>query len=399
MPKTTSIGLKGRQGAPLTLSAPGEALNSTSESSKPAAHVRSGCNSHKGGGMSAKHSVFVLGVNGKPLTPTTPAKARKLLRGKQAKPVWNRFGMFGIQMSLQTRKERPNTALGVDFGTKFEGYSVVTGSENSLSVMWLLPDKKKIVRKLEERRRMRRARRGRKCRRRPLRFDNREKKGFIAPSQLVLVQSRLKAIQEFLRCYPVSMADVEDVRFNHYRKRWGKNFSTVEIGKSRIHEYLSMYALVRYYQGHQTGKLRKMYGYSKLHSDKSAEKFSTHCCDSLALAANLTTNSHIDEGTFIVVDDNYRPVRRRMHDTQYSKGGVRFPYSAGNFKGVRKGAICGLGQVCGGTGNSMFIRDRNNMRVSKAVGKVGWLSHRFKVKGGNEPNSSTRQVGWSPSAR
>ncbi len=45
-----------------------------------------------------------------------------------------------------------------------------------MNVMWKLPDKKK----LEERRTLRRARRFRNCRRRECRFDNREKKGFIA---------------------------------------------------------------------------------------------------------------------------------------------------------------------------------------------------------------------------
>jgi hypothetical protein len=53
------------------------------------------------------HSVFVLDTNGKPLSPTTPAKAKKLLKGKVAKPVWNKFGRFGVQMRVRTRKETP----------------------------------------------------------------------------------------------------------------------------------------------------------------------------------------------------------------------------------------------------------------------------------------------------
>src|SRR5256885_1208653 len=114
--------------------------------------------------MSPNHSVFVLAVDGQPLTPTTPTKARKLLRAGVAKKAWSKFGTFGIQMNVPTRTQTPDTSLGVDQGTKFEGYAVVCGNENSLSLKLDLPDKSKIVKKLEERRQLRRARRFRKCR-------------------------------------------------------------------------------------------------------------------------------------------------------------------------------------------------------------------------------------------
>ena len=135
------------------------------------------------------HAVFVLSLDGNPLTPTTPAKARKLIRGGVAKQVWSKFGTFGIQMLVSTRRETPQVTLGVDHGTKFEGYSVVVDRENALNVKLDLPDKKKILKKLEERKTMRRARRFRKCRRRPCRSDNRSRKDFLAPSQKVLVDS------------------------------------------------------------------------------------------------------------------------------------------------------------------------------------------------------------------
>jgi hypothetical protein len=56
--------------------------------------------------MSA-HNVFVLDKEGNPLTPTKPAKAKKLMKAGVAKPVWNKFGQFGIQMLVDTRKETP----------------------------------------------------------------------------------------------------------------------------------------------------------------------------------------------------------------------------------------------------------------------------------------------------
>ena len=81
-----------------------------------------------------KHPVFVLGIDGKPLTPTNFRKAKKLIKGGVAKKVWSKFGTFGIQMLVETRKEKPDTCLGIDTGSKFEGYSIVCGTENNLNI-------------------------------------------------------------------------------------------------------------------------------------------------------------------------------------------------------------------------------------------------------------------------
>jgi hypothetical protein len=324
------------------------------------------------------HNVFVLDVNGKPLTPTTKTKARKLMKGKQAKPVWNKFSQFGIQMLVDTRKEVPKTVLGVDLGTKFEGYSVVTGKENNLSVMWKLPDKKKLIRKLEERRILRRTRRQQKCRRRECRINNRGKKGFIAPSQKQIIDSRLKCIKELFKCYPIDTVALEDVKFNHLKHRWGKNFSTMEIGKKMLYDWIRQHACLQLYRGYNTQHLRKLYGYKKS-SKKDGEVFNSHCSDAITIAIDVYVKEHITPGVFIVVDDTYRCVKRRLYDTQFSKGGIKHPYSSGNFKGIRKGSMCKFGQICGGTKNNVFIRNSDNKRIGRSLSKIGWLSHSFKV--------------------
>lgn len=396
MTKTTRQELQERQDAPLILPSSQESLNCMSlktnsnvnspvENSKLLFHSGSGYDVRKDRSMSPKHSVFVLDVEGKPLTPTTPRKAEKLMDGKQAKPVWNKFGQFGIKMLVKTRKETSETILGVDFGTKFEGYAVITGKENSIAVMWKLPDKKKIVRKLEERKQLRRARRFRNCRRRKCKSNNRKKEGFIAPSQRVIVQSRLKAIQELFNCYPIKAVAMEDVKFNHRDKRWGKNFSTVEIGKKMINDWVRQKANLHSFSGYDTADCRERYEYKKS-SSKSAEVFNSHCSDALAIATELYAKEHIAKGQFIVVNDTYRPIKRRLHDTQFSKGHIRYQYSTGNFKGIRKGKICEYGQIVGGTKNNVWIRNSDNKRIGKALTKISWFSHRFKTKKTNGDN-------------
>jgi len=342
----------------------------------------------KDGCMSAKkHSVFVIGVNGNPLTSTTPSKARKLLEGNQAKKCWSKFGTFGIRMLVEVREETPDIALGVDTGTKFEGYSVVVGTENPINVKLDLPDKKVIVRKMEERKNLRRARRWRNCRRRPVRSNNRKRKDWLAPSQAVVVGSRLKIIKEFFKIYPINLVAFEGVKFNHAKYRWGKNFSTMEIGKTRIRNYFKSHgAKVYEYKGFETEKLRKQYSYRKT-SIKNADKFTAHCSDSLSLAVDVTTGERIEPGPFLVVDDTYRLVRRKLHYTQPAKGNIRPFYAQGTVFGLRKGLLIGLknnkvGQLCGEHKRDGYrYYDTNGRRES--THKILWISSNFFTRRDN----------------
>lgn len=378
-------------GASLAPNTSAELLNATTSdesnkedaNSKFCSHLRSGYNSENRASMSGR--VFVLGKDGRPLTPCKVGKARKLLEGAQAKPIWNKFSQFGIQLLVDTRKETPKTVLGCDFGTKFEGYSVLSGTENVLNVMWKLPDKKKLVKKLEERKHLRRARRFRNCRRRECRFDNRSKDGFIAPSQLQVINSRVKCVSELFKCYLIDTVAVEDVKFNHRDNKWGKNFSTVEVGKKKIYDWIRAKVGVGnliQFSGYDTQEFRKKHDLHKS-SDKSSRQFYSHCVDSFVIANELS-NANPNEN-IIYADDSYRPIRRRLHDTQFAKGGIRVKFSSGSFKEIRKGTMCEYGQIVGGTKEQAWYQDfelqengRKIYQKGKMMNKIGWLSHHYK---------------------
>jgi len=324
-----------------------------------------------------KHTVFVLNVEGYPLTPMTPAKARKILKGGKAKKIWSKFNTFGIQLLYKTREEIPETTLGYDPGTKFEGISVVCGRENNLSVKLDLPEKGKIVKKLKERKFLRRNRRFRNCRRRKARFKNRSRKGFIAP------YSRLKILNQFCSIYPIQNIAMEDVRFNHAKYKWGNNFSTIEVGKQKIINFFKDKNMhIFKYRGFETADLRKKYGYKKT-SVKNADKFSAHCSDSLALAVEVNCGVHVPEGDLLIIDDTYRCVRRKLHDTQPSKGAIRKKYSQGNINSIKKGVIIGtksnIGQLCGEDRGYFRYYDTNNKR--RTVKRLSWINNQFKRKG------------------
>ena len=102
--------------APLISGTSSELLNDTISYESNKEDAKSKFCSPVGSGYNSKeaecpHNVFVLGIDGNPLTPTTNSKSRKLMKGKQAKPVWNKFSQFGIQMLVDTRKETPKTIL------------------------------------------------------------------------------------------------------------------------------------------------------------------------------------------------------------------------------------------------------------------------------------------------
>jgi hypothetical protein len=157
----------------------------------------------------------------------------------------------------------------------------------------------------------------------------------------------------------------------------------VEIGKARIQAFFDQHSInVRSYQGFETQELRKEYGYRKT-SDKSGERFEAHCSDALTLACAVTTGASIEPGRFLTVDDTYRPVRRRLHNTQPSPGGVRAAYSRGTVFGVRKGLLIGanngkVGQLCGEYRGGYRYYDASGNRHSTK--KLVWISTHFVTR-------------------
>jgi len=327
-------------GAPaLTPSSSEEPLNSTlSETiAMPSLAASKGAELSIERGRMPTKRVPVVGKDGTPLTPCTPTKARKLISGGVAEKKWNKLGIFYIQMLVDTRKETPEMCLGIDPGSKFDGYAIVSEQEIQQTGMAILP---KMVRKKNENRRiMRRGRRFRKTWRRPCRFDNRKRKeGWIAPSQKAKVDFRIRIVKELCKIYPVTQFAVEDVRFNHYRKRWGKFFSTVEIGKTKLYDALSKLGIVRKYTGVETSELRDKFGLKKT-ARKSELIPEAHATDAAAIAMDMIgcVNAKI---TSFFAWKRYEFYRRQLHKRQPSKGGVREKYGGSVLaKGLKKGDI------------------------------------------------------------
>lgn len=267
--------------------------------------------------------VPVLSASGKPLMPCRPSKTRKLLAKGLAKKCWNHLGQFYLRLRFDPKSE-PNrgqsVCLAVDTGSKWDGMAVVTKKQVQTTAELVLP--RGISRKLEVRRQMRMARRYRKTPRRAKRFDNRRRReGWIAPSQKAKVDFRTRVVDELCRIYPIDRFAVEDVRFNHYKKRWGKYFSTVEIGKTKFYEHLRKLGSLSLYDGAQTAEWREKLGLPK-NPRKSALEWDAHASDAVAIGCAEMGCVDPTPPEFWVWK-RFQNRRRQLHKLEPEKGGVR----------------------------------------------------------------------------
>ena len=319
----------------------------------------------------AINRVPVQNKSGKPLMPCKPTKARKLLRDGKAVKKWSKLGIFYIQLCFDPESEQnknQTVVLGLDPGSKFDGYSVTSKTVN-VTGMSELPSG--IADKLETRRTMRRARRYRNCPRREKRFDNRNRGGFIAPSQKAKVDFRLKIVTELCKLYPVTDFVVEDVRFNHYKKQWGKHFSTVEIGKAFVYEELRKLGNLILKDGFETSIRRKELGLRKGSKKKEREPES-HATDAIALASFAKDLDSVAVPLFYVWK-RYQNSRRQLHRFKPNKKGIRTRYGGSDsLSGFKKNDVVihqgELVRIGGYMGNRMSLHefDLDNKRFTQS---------------------------------
>ncbi len=156
-------------------------------------------------------AVYVLNMRGQPLMPTTPRKARILLKEDKAKVV--KRTPFTIQLKYATGETKQEITLGVDSGFENIGLSAITEKKEVYSAEVKL--RYDIVKLNSERRQYRRARRGRKTWYRPPRFDNRKKpEGWLAPSIQHKLDSHIKLINKVKQLLPVTKIVIEVAAFD-----------------------------------------------------------------------------------------------------------------------------------------------------------------------------------------
>jgi RRXRR protein len=271
--------------------------------------------------------------------PCTTAKARHLLKEGKAKPRRNKLGLFYVQLCYEQEPANQSLVVGIDPGSKFEGFSVVGSRDTVTNLMVEAPDHVKCA--VATRRSMRRARRFRKWRR-PKRFANRiKRKNRLPPSTRSRWEAKGRIVTHLKQIMPLTDAVVEDVQAVTRKgagSKWNQTFSPVQVGKEHLYALLREMGLaVHLREGWQTKELREQFGLKKS-TNKAKTSFDSHAVDSWVLAAWV---SHAEKPTcrhlWYVVPARLH--RRQLHRLQASRGGERKPYGGTRSLGLRRGTV------------------------------------------------------------
>ena len=162
------------------------------------------------------NKVFVLSSTKMPLMPCHPARARKLL-GKGRAAVYRR-APFTIILKDRVGGDTQPVEFKVDPGSKTTGIALVAQFDRGNEVVWganLEHRGHQVKSKMDDRRMFRTGRRGRKCRYRPARFDNRTRPaGWLPPSLMSRVNNVRTWYDRLLDRAPITEAHIETVRFD-----------------------------------------------------------------------------------------------------------------------------------------------------------------------------------------
>ncbi len=338
---TTCIGLQEWLDASLVQPASEESLNSkSSNNSTRLCPIYPGEGKHDSDRETAIGRIPVVSKNGTPLMPCRPAKARKLIAQGKAIKKRNKIGIFYLH--LQFDPHIPVTqplAIGVDPGTKYEGFSVVGTGDTVVNIMseaitW-------VKRKVEQRRNARKARRKRNTRRRKNKKNRIANQRRLPPSTRARWDVKLRIIKQLCTIIPIQNVVVEDIQAvtkKRHHKRWNTNFSPLEVGKWYFYSELQKLKLnVILAQGNETQQLRQHFGLHKKKS-KSQPIFETHCVDAWVLAA-ATTRAKFPTTISIYYITPLQFHRRQLHRFQFAKGGIKRRYGGTLSLGLKKGTL------------------------------------------------------------
>ncbi|QXN70477.1 putative RRXRR domain-containing protein [Bacillus phage vB_BspM_AgentSmith] len=284
--------------------------------------------------------VPVVSSTGKPLMPCSPKRARKLMSKGKAIPRHLK-GLFYIKLTDRSDGEVQSVVVGIDPGSRYEGYTVKSATRTFLNVNSLAADGKRVKRIMEARSNSRRARRQRKNPYRANRMNRSRSKGWVPPSTKARWQLKLNILKWFARLYPVTNVVVEDVIFATEKGGSVRNlgFSAIQSGKNWLYSHIVAlgYNLTTF-KGSQTAAFRRRLGLFKT-TNKASKLFDSHCVDSWVLANEVLGNQLKPDLTHVLELKPLTYIRRQLHRTCFKKGGIRSRRGGTMSLGIQRGTL------------------------------------------------------------
>jgi len=282
--------------------------------------------------------VPVIDSNQRPLMPTTPARARRWIESGKATGFWKR-GVFCVRLNVEpsNRNYQP-IAVGVDPGSKREGFTVKSQSHTYLNIQTHAVDWVKDH--VEVRRNMRSCRRFRNtpCRQnRKNRLVNKQK---LPPSTKARWQWKLRICKWLALMFPISNFVVEDIKAKTWKggRKWNSMFSPLEVGKQWFYRELRARANLETRSGNDTCEMRCSL-HLKKSKNKLSNKFGAHCVDSWVLA-NWNVGGHVKpDNTNLIEIVPLEFHRRQLHRLQHAAGHIRPRYGGTISDGLKRGSL------------------------------------------------------------
>jgi RRXRR protein len=284
--------------------------------------------------------VPVVDMNKVSLMPCSEKKARLRMERGQAKAYWQ-DGVFGIMLLREpSARNYQEVVLGIDPGSKREGYTVLTKKSVVLNITTNTPDW--VKKHVETRRMLRRSRRSRKtpyraCRqnRGTLRSTNR-----IPPSTKARWGAKLRIVKQLLKILPLTHINVEDIKAKSIKGKRDHNvsFSSLEVGKTWFYDELQKLGpILSKTEGYQTKEHRDKRGFEKS-KDKLSYVWEAHNVDSHALA-EMALKKEVNPFRSMYRIDFLEYWRRQLHVQNFAKGGVRKQYGSTVSLGLSRGSV------------------------------------------------------------
>ena len=282
--------------------------------------------------------VPVVDKNQNPLMPSKPSRARRWIKEGKATPFWKN-GIFCVRLNEEPSGDyKQKIAVGVDPGSKKEGFTVKSESHTYLNVQ--ADAHNKVGKKVEKRRELRRGRRSRKCPNRKNRTNRLANRKRIPAGTRARWDWKLRILDWLSKLYPVSHVCVEDIKARTLKRaqKWNQSFSPLEVGKQWFYENIEKRWQLLTLQGWKTKEIRDRLGLKKS-KQKLSETFDAHCVDSWCLAYHTVGGGTIPDNTDIFCISPIPISRRELHRQNPQRGGKRPRYGGTMCLGIVKNTL------------------------------------------------------------